>query len=175
MEEREIFANLVTVPPVFVRLDGRCVPCPQQRNSRLPGLLTTGSSGGNGAGLAAACGGERLSPVFAYNVPRTRSACTSASSRSQEGWKKIDSVAASYAASALTLALGVDEAARVLMPGSFRSRHRTLRVEYMVGRQTRRGETTSFLLPAVRSFGGDEHGRSGRKASAGLPRRISTR
>jgi tRNA(His) guanylyltransferase len=131
MEDREIFANLVTVPPVFVRLDGRAFhgltkklgfarPFDDRFSSAMEQVcrLLVGESG--------------LAPVFAYTFSDEISLYFRELPFSGRV-EKIDSVAASYAASALTLALGVDEPlafdARIVIATP------EVAVEYMVGRQ----------------------------------------
>jgi len=131
MENREIFSNLATIPPIFVRLDGRAFHSLTQKygfqkpfDDRFSDAMETvcrmlvGESG--------------LSPVFAYTFSDEISLYFTLLPFSNRV-EKIDSVAASYAASALTIALDAKEPlafdARVVQatPASA--------IEYMIGRQ----------------------------------------
>ena len=107
MEDREIFSNLATIPPVFVRLDGRAFhgltkklgfarPFDDRFSAAMEEVsrLLVGESG--------------LSPVFAYTFSDEISLYFRELPFSGRV-EKIDSVAASYAASALTLVLGIRE------------------------------------------------------------------
>jgi tRNA(His) 5'-end guanylyltransferase len=131
MENREIFSNLTTVPPVFVRLDGRAFHRLTARlhlkkpfDDRFTEAMVAVSKA-----LVAESG---LSPAFAYTFSDEISLYLNALPFSGRV-EKIDSVAASYAASAFTLALGIEE------PMAFDARiiqasHESA-LEYMVNRQ----------------------------------------
>lgn len=131
MENREIFSNITTIPPVFVRLDGRAF-------HRLTSVLSFEKPFDDrfNAAMTEVCralvGESGLSPVFAYTFSDEISLFFSVLPFSGRV-EKIDSVAASYAASALTLALGVKE------PLSFDARivqaSPESAIEYMVSRQ----------------------------------------
>jgi len=151
MEEREIFANLVTVPPVFVRLDGRAFHALTKKlafarpfDDRFSGAMEQVSR------LLVAESG--LSPVFAYTFSDEISLYFRELPFSGRV-EKIDSVAASYAASALTLALGVDEPlafdARIVIATP------DIAIEYMVGRQDEawRNHLNSYCQQALVSEG----------------------
>ncbi|MFA5237690.1 MAG: tRNA(His) guanylyltransferase Thg1 family protein [Methanoregula sp.] len=131
MENREIFSNLATIPPVFVRLDGRAFhgltrkfgfakPFDDRFNEAMVDVcrLLVGESG--------------LAPVFAYTFSDEISLYFTELPFSGRV-EKIDSVAASYAASALTLALGAKEPlafdARIVQASPEAA------IEYMTGRQ----------------------------------------
>jgi tRNA(His) guanylyltransferase len=131
MENREIFSNLTTIPPVFVRLDGRAFHRLTARlhlkkpfDDRFTDAMVAVSKS-----LVAESG---LSPVFAYTFSDEISLYLEKLPFSGRV-EKIDSVAASYAASALTLALGIEEPlafdARIIQatPG--------FAIEYMLNRQ----------------------------------------
>jgi len=131
MEDREIFSNLTTIPPIFVRLDGRAFhhlakklnlarPFDDRFSTAMEEVsrLLVGESG--------------LAPVFAYTFSDEISLYFRDLPFSGRV-EKIDSVAASYAASALTLALGADEPlafdARVVLATPDAA------IGYMTGRQ----------------------------------------
>jgi tRNA(His) guanylyltransferase len=131
MENREIFSNITTIPPVFVRLDGRAFhrltstlafekPFDDRFNEAMAGVCR------------ALVGKSGLSPVFAYTFSDEISMYLAQLPFSGRV-EKIDSVAASYAASALTLALGISE------PLSFDARivqaTPESAIEYMINRQ----------------------------------------
>jgi tRNA(His) 5'-end guanylyltransferase len=104
MENREIFANLTTIPPVFVRLDGRAF----HRLAECLGLEKP-FDGFFHKAMVTACtelvADSGLNPDFAYTFSDEISlyfAKLPFSGRVE----KIDSVAASYAASSFTLAIG---------------------------------------------------------------------
>lgn len=131
MENREIFSNITTIPPVFVRLDGRAF----HRLTANLGLEKPFDDRFNYAMVAvskALIADSGLSPEFAYTFSDEIS-CFLTKLPFSGRVEKIDSVAASFAASALTLSLGVNEPlafdARIIQatPGSA--------VEYMVNRQ----------------------------------------
>jgi len=107
MEEREIFGNLAIVPPVFVRLDGRAF----HRLARRRGLgrpFDEGFSGAMAGVSSLLLSGSGLSPLFAYTFSDEISLYfPGLPFRGRV--EKIDSVLASFAASALTIALGADE------------------------------------------------------------------
>ncbi len=131
MENREIFSNITTIPPVFVRLDGRAFHRLTARlhlkkpfDDRFTDAMVAVSKS-----LVAESG---LSPVFAYTFSDEINLYLEKLPFSGRV-EKIDSVAASYTASALTLSLGVDEPlafdARIIQatPG--------FAIEYMLNRQ----------------------------------------
>ena len=104
MENREIFANLTTIPPVFVRLDGRafhrltdCLGLEKPFDEFFYKAMVTASTS-----LVADSG---LNPDFAYTFSDEISLYFTKLPFSGRV-EKIDSVAASYAASSFTLALG---------------------------------------------------------------------
>jgi len=104
MENREIFASITTLPPVFVRLDGRAF----HRLTECLGLEKPFDEFFHKA-MVMACTSlvaeSGLNPDFAYTFSDEISLFFS---RLPFGGRleKIDSVAASYAASSLTLAFG---------------------------------------------------------------------
>lgn len=104
MQQRELFSSLAMVPPIMVRLDGRAF----HRLSRSLGLEKPFDRGFCEA-MCAACRTllreSGLSPVFAYTFSDEISLYF-ADLPFRGRVEKIDSVSASYAASALTLALG---------------------------------------------------------------------
>ena len=131
MDTYEIFSNLATIPPVFVRLDGRAFhgltkkygfakPFDDRFCSAMVAVCRA---------LVAESG---LAPVFAYTFSDEISLYFTGLPFSGRV-EKIDSVAASYAASALTLALEADE------PLAFDSRivqaNTESAIAYMTGRQ----------------------------------------
>jgi len=103
MENRELFASITTVPPVIVRLDGRAF----HRLAHMLGLAKPFDVRFSHA-MAAVCrclvADSGLSPEFAYTFSDEISLFLSKLPFSGRV-EKIDSVAASFAASALTLAL----------------------------------------------------------------------
>jgi tRNA(His) guanylyltransferase len=107
MENRELFAAITTVPPAFVRLDGRAF----HRLAKVLGLKKPFDSRFSDA-MAAVCkslvADSGLSPAFAYTFSDEISLYLQKLPFSGRV-EKIDSVAASYAASALALALELDE------------------------------------------------------------------
>ncbi len=131
MENREIFSNLSTIPPVFVRLVGRAFHV----LTRWFGFAKPFDDGfckamvGVGQSLVAESG---LTPVFAYTFSDEISLYLRELPFSGRV-EKIDSVAASYAASALTLVLGAKEPlafdARIVQATPESA------IEYMTGRQ----------------------------------------
>ncbi len=104
MENREIFSNITTIPPVFVRLDGRafhrltdCLGLEKPFDEFFhKAMVTTCTS------LVADSG---LNPDLAYTFSDEISLWFTKLPFSGRV-EKIDSVAASYAASSFTLALG---------------------------------------------------------------------
>jgi tRNA(His) 5'-end guanylyltransferase len=107
MESREIFSGLATIPPVFLRLDGRAF----HRLARSLGLAKPFDArfcramADVSLRLIAESG---LSPRFAYTFSDEISLYfTTLPFRGRV--EKLDSVAAAYAASCLTLALGTSE------------------------------------------------------------------
>ena len=103
MENRELFASITTVPPVIVRLDGRAF----HRLAHLLGLAKPFDARFSHA-MSAVCrclvADSGLSPEFAYTFSDEISLYLPKLPFSGRV-EKIDSVAASFAASALTLAL----------------------------------------------------------------------
>jgi tRNA(His) guanylyltransferase len=104
MENREIFANITTIPPVFVRLDGRafhrltgCLGLKKPFDEFFHKAMVTACTS-----LVADSG---LNPDFAYTFSDEISLYFTKLPFSGRV-EKIDSVTASYAASSLTLALG---------------------------------------------------------------------
>jgi tRNA(His) 5'-end guanylyltransferase len=107
MENREIFSTITTVPPVFVRLDGRAfhhiagkLALAKPFDDRFSRAMTDTCTA-----LVATSG---LSPVFAYTFSDEISLYLDRLPFSGRV-EKIDSVAASFTASALTIALGIHE------------------------------------------------------------------
>jgi tRNA(His) guanylyltransferase len=103
MKNRELFSNLISVPPVFIRLDGRAF----HRLADRLGLEKPFDSRFSGA-MAAVCrrlvAESGLNPEFAYTFSDEISFYL-ASLPFSGRVEKIDSVSASFAASALTLEL----------------------------------------------------------------------
>ena len=131
MENREIFSGITTIPPVFVRLDGRafhrlteslCLrkPFDDFFNKAMVAVCTS---------LVAESG---LSPDFAFTFSDEISLYLTKLPFSGRV-EKIDSVAASFAASALTIALGC------IAPVSFDARvvqaTPEFAIEYLINRQ----------------------------------------
>ncbi|MGB9176360.1 MAG: tRNA(His) guanylyltransferase Thg1 family protein [Methanoregula sp.] len=104
MENREIFSNITTIPPVFVRLDGRAF----HRIADRLGLEKPFDKFFHTA-MVTACSSlvaeSGLNPDFAYTFSDEISLYFTKLPFSGRV-EKIDSVAASYAASSFTLALG---------------------------------------------------------------------
>jgi tRNA(His) 5'-end guanylyltransferase len=125
MENRELFAAITTVPPALVRLDGRAF----HRLAKILGLKRPFDPRLSDA-MASVCKSlvaeSGLSPSFAYTFSDEISLYLQKLPFSGRV-EKIDSVAASFAASALTLVLGVDE------PVSFDARVIPATPEYAVG------------------------------------------
>jgi tRNA(His) 5'-end guanylyltransferase len=107
MDNYEIFSNLTTIPPVFVRLDGRAFHGLTKKfgfakpfdDRFCMAMVDT---------CRALVANSGLAPVFAYTFSDEISLYFTGLPFSGRV-EKIDSVASSYAASALTLALGADE------------------------------------------------------------------
>jgi tRNA(His) guanylyltransferase len=131
MDNRELFASITTVPPVIVRLDGRAF----HRLAHMLGLAKPFDVRFSHA-MAAVCrclvADSGLSPEFAYTFSDEISLYLPKLPFSGRV-EKIDSVAASFAASALTLALECAE------PIAFDARVIPVTpeyaIEYMVNRQ----------------------------------------
>ncbi len=131
MENRELFAAITTVPPAFVRLDGRAF-------HRLAATLRLEKPFDErfSAAMASVCksivADSGLSPVFAYSFSDEISLYLQKLPFLGRV-EKIDSVAASFAASVLTLALELSE------PVSFDARvipaTPAYAMEYLVNRQ----------------------------------------
>jgi tRNA(His) 5'-end guanylyltransferase len=105
MESHEIFSALAIYPPVFLRLDGRSFhrltrTCEKPFDTRFHAAMT-----GTCRRLLADSG---LNPLFAYTFSdEINLYCTALPFGGRV--EKLDSVAASYAASAFTLEYGCDE------------------------------------------------------------------
>ncbi len=131
MENRELFASITTVPPVIVRLDGRAF----HRLAHMLGLAKP-FDGRFSHAMSAVCrslvADSGLSPEFAYTFSDEISLYLPKLPFSGRV-EKIDSVASSFAASALTLALECAE------PIAFDARTIPATpdycVEYLVNRQ----------------------------------------
>lgn len=131
MENRELFAAITTVPPIFVRLDGRAF----HRLAHMRGFQKPFDERFSHA-MAAVCrclvADSGLSPEFAYTFSDEISLYFT---KLPFGGRveKIDSIAAAFAASALTLALECS------MPIAFDARvipaTPKYAVEYLVNRQ----------------------------------------
>jgi len=131
MENYEIFANLVTIPPIFVRLDGRAFHGLTKKfgfakpfdDRFCVAMVNT---------CRALVADSGLAPVFAYTFSDEISMYLTGLPFSGRV-EKIDSVAASYAASILTIALDADE------PLAFDARivqaTPAFAIGYMTGRQ----------------------------------------
>jgi len=107
MESREIFSGLATIPPVFLRLDGRAfhglarsLALARPFDARFCRAMAEVS-----ARLVAESG---LSPVLAFTFSDEISLYFTTLPFSGRV-EKLDSVAASFAATCLTLALGISE------------------------------------------------------------------
>jgi len=131
MENREIFSNLATIPPVFVRLDGRAFHALTRKygfakpfDDRFCEAMVDVCQ--------ALIGESGLTPVFAYTFSDEISLYFRELPFSARV-EKIDSVAASYAASALTIALDAKEPlafdARIVQATPESA------IDYMTGRQ----------------------------------------
>jgi len=131
MENRELFAAITTVPPAFVRLDGRAFHR-LARSLQLKKPFDDHFSGAMAEVSRQLVADSGLSPVFAYTFSDEISLYLDRVPFSGR-IEKIDSVAASFAASALTLALGCST------PVSFDARvipaTPVFAVEYLVNRQ----------------------------------------
>jgi tRNA(His) 5'-end guanylyltransferase len=125
MENRELFASITTVPPVIVRLDGRAF----HRLAHMLGLVKPFDVRFSHA-MAAVCrsllADSGLAPEFAYTFSDEISLYLPKLAFSGRV-EKIDSVAASFAASALTLSLECAE------PIAFDARVIPATPEYTVG------------------------------------------
>jgi len=153
MENREIFSTLATIPPVFVRLDGRAF----HGLTRKFGFAKPFDDRFCGA-MVEVCrmlvGESGLSPVFAYTFSDEISLYLTDLPFSGRV-EKIDSVAASYAASALTLALDTQEPlafdARIVQATPESA------IEYMTGRQDEawRNHLNAYCQQALISEGMD--------------------
>jgi tRNA(His) guanylyltransferase len=125
MENRELFAGITTVPPVIVRLDGRAF----HRLSRSLALNKpfdlhfSGAMADVSKSLVARSG---LDPSFAYTFSDEISLYLPKLPFSGRV-EKIDSVAASFSASALTLALDLSE------PVAFDARVIPATTEFAIG------------------------------------------
>jgi tRNA(His) guanylyltransferase len=165
MENREIFSNITTLPPVFVRLDGRAfhrlaedliLKKPfDERFSKAMIQVSTALVGDSG-----------LCPDFAFTFSDEISLYFTRLPFNGRV-EKIDSVAASFAASSLTLALGVTT------PLSFDARvipaTHSYAMEYLANRQNEawRNHLNGYCQQAL-----IEGGMSGKKAAdrlKGLP------
>ena len=132
MKERELFANLITIPPVFVRLDGRAF----HNVAEHLGLEKPFDAGFSGA-MERVCirflRESGLSPDLAYTFSDEISLYFSYLPFGGRV-EKIDSISASFAASTLTLEIGSNE------PLSFDARiiqvTPEMAVEYLINRQS---------------------------------------
>jgi tRNA(His) 5'-end guanylyltransferase len=153
MDNYEIFSNLATIPPVFVRLDGRAFHGLTKKYGFAKPFDDRFCSA-----MMAACralvADSGLAPVFAYTFSDEISLYFTGLPFSGRV-EKIDSVAASYAASALTLALGAEEPlafdARVVQATPETA------IEYMTGRQDEawRNHINSYCQQALIAEGMD--------------------
>jgi tRNA(His) 5'-end guanylyltransferase len=158
MENREIFSNITTVPPVFVRLDGRSF----HRLTETLGLQKPFDDFFNKT-MVAVCtslvADSGLSPEFAFTFSDEINLYLDKLPFNGRV-EKIDSVAASYAASAMTLILGCVE------PVAFDARivqaTPEFAVEYMTARQDEawRNHINGYCQQALIA-----EGMSGRKAA----------
>ena len=106
MENREIFSQSTTIPPVFVRLDGRAFHRLDRDSRPRKSRLTSFSAHAMVHGLhRARCRERALNPDFAFTFSDEISLYFTQLPFNGRV-EKIDSVAASFAASSLTLALG---------------------------------------------------------------------
>jgi tRNA(His) 5'-end guanylyltransferase len=167
MENREIFSAIVTVPPVFVRLDGRafhrlteCLGLEKPFDEFFHKSMVTACTS-----LVAESG---LNPEFAYTFSDEISLFFP---KLPFGGRveKIDSVAASYAASSLTLAFGgttlLSLDARIIPATP------EFAIEYMINRQSEawRNHINAYCQQAL-----IEEGKSPKEAAEqlrGLPSR----
>ncbi len=161
MENREIFSGITTIPPVYLRLDGRafhhltaslCLkkPFDTSFNNAMVAVCTS---------LVADSG---LSPEFAFTFSDEISLyLTKLPFRGRV--EKIDSVASSFASSALTIALGC------VTPIAFDARvvqaTPEFAIEYLVNRQNEawRNHINAYCQQALIS-----EGMSGKKAAEHL-------
>ena len=131
MDNRELFASITTVPPVIVRLDGRAF----HRLAHMLGLAKPFDVRFSHA-MAAVCrclvADSGLSPEFAYTFSDEISLYLPKLPFSGRV-EKIDSVAASFAASALTLALECAEP--IAFDGRVIPATPAYAIEYLVNRQ----------------------------------------
>jgi len=158
MENREIFSNITTIPPVFVRLDGRAF----HHLTQTLGFEKPFDSFFNKA-MVAACTSlvaeSGLSPEFAFTFSDEISLYLTKLPFSGRV-EKIDSVAASYAASAMTMTLGC------VSPISFDARvvqaTPEFAIEYLINRQAEawRNHINAYCQQAL-----IEEGMSGREAA----------
>jgi len=132
MKNREVFSNLITIPPVFIRLDGRSF----HRLAQCWGLekpFDTRFSDAMAAVARRLVSDSGLSPECAYTFSDEISLyLTDLPFRGRV--EKIDAIAASFAASSLTIELESEH------PLSFDSRiiqiTPELAVEYLINRQS---------------------------------------
>jgi len=161
MENREIFSSITTIPPVFIRLDGRAF----HSLTQTLGFEKPFDSFFNKA-MVAACTSlvaeSGLSPEFAFTFSDEISLYLTKLPFSGR-IEKIDSVAASYAASAITMTLGC------VAPLSFDARivqaTPEFAIEYLINRQAEawRNHINAYCQQALIS-----EGMSGRKAAEKL-------
>ncbi|MFA6362315.1 tRNA(His) guanylyltransferase Thg1 family protein [Methanoregula sp.] len=153
MENREIFSNLATISPVFVRLDGRAF----HGLTRKFGFVKPFDDRFNNA-MVEVCrllvGESGLTPVFAYTFSDEISLYLTELPFSGRV-EKIDSVAASYAASALTLAL--DAKAPLAFDARIVQATPESAIEYITGRQDEawRDHLNAYCQQALISEGMD--------------------
>jgi tRNA(His) 5'-end guanylyltransferase len=161
MENREIFANITTTSPIFIRLDGRAF----HGLTHDLGLEKPFDELFHKAMVAASTSlvaGSGFSPSFAYTFSDEISIYLT---KLPFGGRveKIDSVSAAYAASALTIALGC------ISPIAFDARvipaTPAFAVEYMINRQAEawRNHINAYCQQAL-----IEDGMSAREAAASL-------
>jgi tRNA(His) guanylyltransferase len=132
MKERELFANLITIPPVFVRLDGRAFHSVAEHLG-LEKPFDSVFSGSMEQVCIRFLRESGLSPGLAYTFSDEISLYFSSLPFGGRV-EKIDSISASFAASTLTLELQVKE------PVSFDARiiqvTPEMAVEYLINRQS---------------------------------------
>jgi tRNA(His) 5'-end guanylyltransferase len=167
MKHRELYSNLTTLPPLFIRLDGRTFHRFAER-WRLESPFDERFSEAMAAVSAGLISDSGLSPDLAYTFSDEISLYFSRLPFNGRV-EKLDSVSASFTASALTIGMKSEE------PVSFDARivHVTpeLAVEYLVNRQ---GEAWRNHLNAYCQNSLMQEGMSRKEAAArlkGLPSR----
>ncbi len=171
MENREIFSNLATFSPVFVRLDGRAFHALTRKSGFAKPFDDRFCKAMVGV-CRSLVGESGLTPAFAYTFSDEISLYLKELPFSGRV-EKIDSVAASYAASALTLILGAKEPlafdARIVQATPESA------VEYMTGRQDEawRNHLNAYCQQALIAEGMDATAAAGQAqgdAGTGAPR-----